>query len=243
MRAVITFHGVDDSGSVLSLAPDELRGLVRGIQASGHRIVPLTELLAGSEADRVALTFDDGFRSVREAALPILREAGATATLYLTTGWVGRDNGWPSQPDWAPRFPMLDWDDVSALHEAGWQIDGHTVDHPDLTGLGDAELASQLDEADDVIEQRLGRRPQTFAFPYGRRDPRVDAAARARYRHAMTTELASLDGRDVDALAATGVPRLDGYYLRSRRVAARFGTPGFRAWIRGRALLRGWRGQ
>ena len=44
MRAVITFHGVDASGSVLSLAPETLRGLIAGVRAAGHAIVPLREL-------------------------------------------------------------------------------------------------------------------------------------------------------------------------------------------------------
>jgi hypothetical protein len=73
VRAVITFHGVDASGSVLALAPTTLRGLIAGIRAASHEIVPLRELLASPAANRVAL-FDDGLASVAENALP-LREA------------------------------------------------------------------------------------------------------------------------------------------------------------------------
>ena len=59
--------------------------------------------------------------------VPILRELGATATLFLTTGFLGGDNGWPGQPDWAPRFPLLDWEQVEALHGAGWRKRGGNV--------------------------------------------------------------------------------------------------------------------
>ena len=67
MRAVLMFHSVDPSGSVLSIEPDALRSLVGAIQQSGHRIVPLRELLdSESSAPEIALTFDDGLRSLHQ---------------------------------------------------------------------------------------------------------------------------------------------------------------------------------
>ncbi len=236
MRAALTFHGIDPSGSVLSVAPDQLRGLLTAIRGSGHEIVSLNQLLEapGSPA-RVALTFDDGFRSVHDEALPILRDAGVTATLFLTTGFLGTDNGWPGQPSWAPRFPLLDWDQVEALHEAGWQIEAHTEHHADLRGLSNDALDEELGRADDAIEARLGRRPQSFAYPYGYLDPTVRGAAARRYRSAWTTELASLDGGTPDPLR---LPRLDAYYLREPRVHRRFGGAAFRGYLAARRLLR-----
>ncbi len=239
MRAALTFHGVDGTGSVLSVSPQALAGLVDAVRDAGHEIVALAELMEKPERpDRVALTFDDGFRSVHEAALPVLREAGAPATLFLTTGVLGGDNHWPGQPDWAPRFPMLDWDQVEALHAAGWAIEAHTAGHPDLRALSDDALESELRAADEAIEARLGRRPEAFAYPYGYHDARVRARASARYRWSFTTELAPLRGSD-DAAA---LPRLDAFYLQSPWTQARFDTRGFYLYLALRRFLRGVRG-
>ncbi len=237
MRAVITFHGVDASGSVLSLAPAALRGLLAGAREAGHAIVPRRELLASRAPDRIALCFDDGLASVAEEALPILREAGATATLFLTTGHVGGSNDWPGQPAWAPRFPMLSWEQVEALATAGWEIQSHTVRHLDLRALGDAALHAELAEANDAIERRLGRRPDQLAFPYGHYDARVLAIAREHHRHCFTTELASLEGR-ADEELARGVPRLDAYYLKPAWLQRRFGGAAFRGYLSARAFAR-----
>ena len=74
MRAILMFHSVEATGSVLSIAPEQLRSLVGAIRRSGHRIVPLRELLdSNTEPDQIALTFDDGMRSLHEHALPILQ--------------------------------------------------------------------------------------------------------------------------------------------------------------------------
>ncbi len=241
MRAVLAFHGVDDSGSVLSTAPAVFRRLVEGILASGHRVVSLAALLEDpADDDRVALTFDDGFASLAEAARPVLASLGVPATLFLTTGYVGRDNRWPSQPDWAPRFPLLDWAGVEALAASGWAIEAHTVSHPDLRTLPDSALDGELEGCAETLEQRLGRRPALFAYPYGYLDARVAERVSARFRFAVTTRMAALPARIADPVR---IPRLDAYYLRAPWLAARFGAASFRGWLALRAALRALRGQ
>lgn len=238
MRAVLTFHAVDTSDSVLSVAPQQLRSLVQGIRSSGHEIVSLRNLLDHPGNNRVALTFDDGFRSVHDAALPVLRDEGVTASLFLTTGYVGADNGWPTQPAWAPRHPMMDWNQVEALRAAGWDIQAHTANHPDLRALSDEAIRDEMEQADAAIEERLGYRPDQFAYPYGFDDERVRGLARDRYAWCLTTELTWLDGRGDDVLREDGVPRLDTFYVREGRWHRSFGGVTFRAWIGARAALR-----
>jgi peptidoglycan/xylan/chitin deacetylase (PgdA/CDA1 family) len=236
MRAILTFHGVDESGSVLSFAPSALRSLLARVRASGHEVVPLRALLADATPRRVALSFDDGLASVATEALPILREAGATATLFLTTGHVGGHNDWAGQPGWAPRFPMLGWDQVDALVAAGWEIQSHTVRHLDLRGLADAALEDELGGANDAIERRVGKRPDSLAFPYGHFDARVLAVARRHNPHCFTTELAPLGAAAGEP--ARGYPRLDAYYLQAEPVQRAFGSAPFRAYVGLRALAR-----
>ena len=263
MRAVLMLHSVDSSGSAISLTAAELRGLVRGILQSDHAIISLADLLAEPARDAVALTFDDGFASLAELAEPVLTEHGASATLFLTTGYVGRDNYWPSQPAGAPRLRMLDWDGVATLHSAGWDIEAHTKTHPDLRALAPDEMAEELEAPKLEIEQRLGRRARAFAYPYGLLDSRVVDAVGGHYACAVTTRMAALGGhlghpeRESDRLR---VPRIDTYYLRHPALQrlfvgsgpnaagggpggfGGFGSPAFRALIAFRAALRRWRG-
>lgn len=261
MRAVLMLHSIDASGSAISLTPGELRGLVSGVLRSGHAIVSLRDLLEGRERDAIALTFDDGVASLAEIAAPLLSEQGVAATLFLTTGYVGRDNQWPSQPASAPCFPMLSWDGVESLHAAGWPIEAHTKTHADLRTLSPDALAEELDAPKQEIAQRLGRQPRAFAYPYGLLDARVVQAVGERYACAVTTRMAALPSDSPDSRSATGehettnsshassdplrVPRLDAYYLRHpalQRLPGGFGGPPFRGLMALRGALRRWRG-
>lgn len=237
MRAVLMLHGIDESGSVLSVGAREFRSLLESIRASGHRLVPLTTLLEGHDSDAVALTFDDGFRSVGACAAPILRELAVPATLFLTTERVGRDNLWPGQPAGAPRFDMMDWATVSRLAREDWSIEAHSLHHPDLRLLDDATLERELSLPSDQIEERVGRRPRILAYPYGYFDARVATHARRHFRFAVTTVFRPLRPHE----DAVRIPRLDAYYLRAPAVHRHFGSPAFLAYLAARGAARRWR--
>lgn len=238
MRAIVTFHSIDDTGSVLSFPQRALAQFLEGLAASRISVCALEELLQTGAQRAVALVFDDGMQSVFRNALPVLKDFAVPAHLFLTVGAVGRDNRWPGQPAGVPRFEMLSWPQVEALHAAGIRIEGHTAKHPDLCALDDAAVVQECQTCDDVIERRLGRRPQYFAYPYGNHDRRVRAIARQRYAAAVTTELRPLRARDDPA----ALPRLDSYYLRPPWLRRRFLSPEAQAYLALRNALRRIRG-
>jgi peptidoglycan/xylan/chitin deacetylase (PgdA/CDA1 family) len=236
MRAVLTFHSLDESGAVLSFAPKAFARLVTNLLANGIPIVSYPELLTRQRG--VTITFDDGMRSVHGHALPVLREHGVPAHLFLTTGAVGGDNRWPSQPAAAAAFPMLDWDEVFACATGGVLIENHTQQHPDLRLLGTQAIADECAGADALIQARVGRRPRLFAYPYGQFDARVAAALAGRYEACFSTRMAYLDANPDPA----GVPRIDAYYLRKAWIQDRLMTPLGGTYLAGRSLIRRLRG-
>ncbi len=110
MKAIITFHSIDTSGSVLSYPPESFANLLDALGKSGIPVLKLDKLLATETDKGVTITFDDGMRSLVTSALPIIRDYDVPAHLYLTTAAVGKDNQWPGQPGKAPYFDMLSWD-------------------------------------------------------------------------------------------------------------------------------------
>ena len=237
MRAVLTFHSVDDSGSVLSFAPRLFASLIEGLAAAGVPVLTYPALLKSEHG--VALTFDDGMASVQRHALPVLAAHNMPAHLFLTTGVLGKNNHWPSQPVAAPHFDMLSWDQVEACAEKGILIEAHTEIHPDLRTLADGDIVDECRRADAAILRRLGRSPRLFAYPYGRSDPRVRKVVGGLYEACFSTKLAYMPRLPT----ANDVPRLDTWFLRDPRLHSRLFSPSTRAYIALRAGIRALRGK
>ncbi len=183
---VLCYHALShDWSSPLSVAPTVLRGHLVRLLDSGYEPVTFSRLVLNPPPHRaVAVTFDDGFRSVLDLALPVLRDLGAVATVFVPTDFPDRGAlAWPgvdpapgiTDPD---ELRSLDWPALGRLGAAGWEIASHTCSHPSLTGLPDAELERELVESRRRCGDSTGTECRAIAYPYGHVDDRVEAAAR-----------------------------------------------------------------
>jgi len=234
MRAILTFHSIDERDSVLSCSPRYLAVLLQALAERDIPVLDLATLLQPQTARGIALTFDDGMRSVLDNALPVLRDHDAPAHIFIATSAIGAAAGWPRDAAGIPAYDMLDWDGVSSLQAGGVMIEAHTHSHPDLRTLSGARMKEECDRADAEIEQRTGRRPCFFAYPFGYHNTAVREVARQRYVATVTTELRPLGMREDPA----ALPRLDSYYLRSDWRMRHLGSGRLRAWLALRNLLR-----
>lgn len=234
MRAILTYHSIDDSGSPVSLAAAAFRRHVDWLAAGAVRVASLDDLLAGPAAEpAVALTFDDAFANFADAA-PLLLERGWPVTLFVVTDHVGGTNAWGGRPaPGIPTLPLLDWGALGRLAEAGVTIGSHTRRHPRLPALGPAELEDELGDSAARIARELGTAPRWFAYPYGALSRRVVERAAAHYAGAVTTEHRPLGRRE----AAWRLPRLDAWYFRGPAALRGWGGPRLRSaiWARRQA--------
>lgn len=241
MRVILTYHSIDRSGSPISVPPEAFDRHVRWLATSGVRVVPLAELPA-TEGDAVALTFDDGFTSVAQEAAPRLADHGLPATVFVVSGHAGGTNAWDRPVAGArpavPEMPLLDWEQLGRLGDRGLTVAAHTRSHPRLSGLSAAAATDEILGGADEIERRLGIRPSTFAYPYGDVSATAADVARARFTCAVTTDMRALRPAEDPAR----LPRLDAWYFRNPARLEAWGSAGFHAHVRARALARRARG-
>lgn len=236
MRAILTYHSIDPSGSPISLDESAFARHVEFLASGAVRVVPLEDLagLPGT-GHAVALTFDDGFENFATAAWPRLAAAGLPATVFLVTDHAGRDNRWGGRAEAGiPSLPLMDWETAGRVAAEGARLGSHTRSHSSLPALDDEALADELVASRERIASETGADPAAFCYPYGDHDGRTAAAVRARYRLACTTELAVL-GEDADPHL---MPRLDAYYLSEPGRIESFGSSSFRRYVERRAWLR-----
>lgn len=236
MRAILTYHSLDPSGSPISVHPDAFRRHVEWLGSGAVRVCGIRELL-GSPEPGVAVTFDDAFVSFRDLAWPLLRERNLPVTVFVPTDHAGKTNRWPDESyAGIPELPLLDWDSLQAIAAEGVTLGAHTKSHRNLRTLSDEDLRDELEGGAERIEE-IARRPDVLAYPYGFADERVAAAAREVYAFACTDELRAIAPDDDRHL----LPRLDAYYFQRRKLLESWGTWRFRAYVGARALARRFR--
>ena len=230
---ILTFHALDAKSDAIAFSPEQFERGLEILHGRGYRSIALTDAVdmvrsgKGFPDDAFVLTFDDGYQSVYEQALPLLQRFGFTATVFVPVG----ANGCP------PRLEgreMLDANGIRALRSAGVDVGAHSVSHRDLTRLSDDQLETEVRDSKANLECVLGERVNTFCYPYGRHDQRVREAVRRHFQCACSDRLGLVtSGSDPFALK-----RVDAYYLRSRERLAWIAEPWFPWYLRLRALPR-----
>ena len=183
---VLCYHAVsEDWHASLAVEPAALETQVTRLLVNGYAGVTFTEAVREpASRRRVAVTFDDAFASVLELGKPILDRLGVPATVFAVTDFAdsGAPLEWDGIDDWKGgpfdhELRGLDWAQLRALADEGWEIGSHTCDHPHLPRCSDAELDRQMVASRAACERGMQRPCTSIAYPYGDMDGRVAAAA------------------------------------------------------------------
>lgn len=234
MRAILTYHSIDDSGSPISTPPSAFAEHVAWLRSGRVRVTSIHELMAlPPGTDAVAVTFDDGFCNFEEQAAPLLQ--GLPVTLFVVTDHAGGTNQWGGRPQpGIPTLPLLDWPALGRLHEAGVTLGAHSRTHPDLARLSPSALVDELSGCAERLRSRTGAACDVFAYPYGSRSPAVESAVSSRFAWACTTELRGLHADE----RRTALPRIDMYYFQQPGRLKAWAGARFRTYLAARRLLR-----
>jgi peptidoglycan/xylan/chitin deacetylase (PgdA/CDA1 family) len=101
---------------------------------------------------------------------------------------IGQSNVWDEANGYGKRN-LLSLAQIRELHRYGIQCGSHSLTHPFLTQLSNADLRREVVDSKHRLEDLLGSEVSCFAYPYGDVDARVRrAVAEAGYKIGMTTE-------------------------------------------------------
>ena len=157
-------------------------------------VLSMSEALSALRGERpippraVVLTFDDGYRSFFTDAVPLLREYGFPAIVYVLAARAGDAADWYAV-DGQPTPPLMQWSEVRQLPALGIEVGSHGLQHTRLAGLGAGILRAELAGSRKLIEDQLGLAVPHFCYPFGSVDQAaIDACAAAGYSTAVTCQ-------------------------------------------------------
>ncbi len=149
----------------LTVRPEDFAAQMAYLYDHGYVTVSLYDLVDALAVGRplpakaVVITFDDGYRTLMDFAVPTMQQYGYTGTVFVLTQLMDED------------FPQyLTWEQAESLYAQGWKVEPHTKTHEQLAGRGwDFQLYQMLGSL-QTVEAHIGRAPRFFAYPSGKYD-------------------------------------------------------------------------
>jgi peptidoglycan/xylan/chitin deacetylase (PgdA/CDA1 family) len=171
---ILCYHNIGpQTRGRLLMSASTFEEQMRYLKREGYHVITLRQFLEFTALKRqlprktVVLTFDDGWKSFKEYAYPILKELGFPATLFIYTDFIGARIA-------------LSWAELKELAQEGFDIEAHSRTHEDMrrkpTESDDdynRRMQSELVQPLGVLQQRVGQPARILAYPYGSHDEEV----------------------------------------------------------------------
>ncbi|WP_269523128.1 polysaccharide deacetylase family protein [Coraliomargarita parva] len=139
-----------------------------------------------NKAAAVSLTFDDGILDQYTIARPLLNEHQMPATFFVVTNAANTALERRSDPSLAQK---MSWEQIAQLSDEGHEIGNHSLSHKiKLVGQNEAVLNTEVTEAAAMIEEQVGIRPVSFAFPWNAYDEQSLGYVMASHLNARTQQ-------------------------------------------------------
>ncbi|HIJ79290.1 MAG: polysaccharide deacetylase family protein [Desulfobulbaceae bacterium] len=197
----IYHHFGDNRYPSTNVGMDEFGKQMQFLADNGYTVIPLTSLVSLLKdqkklpAKAAVITIDDGYQSIYTKAWPVLKSFGYPFTVFLYVEGVER------------RFKnYLNWEQIKEMQEEGVDFQDHSYSHHRMAdwpqGLTENEyrqwIRADLVSSVNVLRERLGKRPQYFAIPYGEYNSIVMEEAKAIGYEAIFTQDPGTVSSDTD---------------------------------------------
>lgn len=163
---ILLYHHVegDVSYSRYNVSIPDFQTQMQTLYDWGYTAIPISSLLEvlihGGELPEkpIVITFDDGNRNIYENAFPIMQEYGYPGVFYIVANRLHSGTNIAQVPE------------LKEMVAAGWEIGSHSYTHTDLT-LDHSIVQYEIQQSKLDIEDALGIKVLTFAYPFGTIDP------------------------------------------------------------------------
>ncbi len=170
---ILMYHSVTDTLEPhrnayykINISPNLFAEQIKFLVHNNYKIISLQHLEeyrspSGTTGEKVVvLTFDDGYENWYTHAFPILREYHATATMFVTTDFIGYQN------KVVDGNIFLNWSQIREMQAAGITFGSHTASHPQLSEIPYPQVEHELRESKQILEKNLQCPITTFAYPF-----------------------------------------------------------------------------
>ncbi|MGS0674045.1 polysaccharide deacetylase family protein [Shewanella sp. 30m-9] len=176
---ILQYHHVSDSTpAITSVTPAQFKEQMQYLAENNFNVVPLSTVVESIKAKKtlpaktIAITFDDGYRSIANTAHPILKQYKFPYTLFVSVEPILKEYG-----------EMMSWQQLITLSNEGAEIANHSWGHEHLirkeAGESDAQWLARIEanilRTEKEIAKATGQNLKMLAYPYGEYNQQIEA--------------------------------------------------------------------
>ena len=183
---VLAYHKISPQKEfgLTTIHPYIFEKQLQRIYKSGFTPLTFMDMLANPELpDKpVIITFDDGYESIYKYALPILKNYGFKAVIYVLSDYIGMINTWEAFKI-QRHSRHLNVEQIQKLVVSGFEIGSHGKSHKYLPVLNNDQLLDELAESKTKISNITGGEIISFCYPYGVSNRQIEENIKKRGYH------------------------------------------------------------
>ena len=180
------YHSImDNHDKSVSINSFELQ--MKLMRKMGYQTINFSDLNKNITKKKFIITFDDGYENLITNVFPILKKLEFSATCFVVTNMLNKYNVWDENRSDYKKMKLMNIDQIYEWVSNGFEIGSHTKDHLDLTSLDLNKKKEQIIDSKNFINQGLGIKITSFAYPFGSFDDETIKIVQENYKYAVTT--------------------------------------------------------
>jgi peptidoglycan/xylan/chitin deacetylase (PgdA/CDA1 family) len=189
MVSALMYHDINRLPSIAKRSWNEIdidtfKKQIFTIQKNNFRGISISQInkmiideYAKNDERYVCITFDDGYKSFINYAVPILQAYEYNATVFVIVSRIGKDG-------------YLSWKDIIELNHMGFDVQSHALSHYPLELLPTSKIKEELYESKNRLQDKIKKEIQFISFPQGSyNDEVLEIAEECGYVGCMTSDV------------------------------------------------------
>ncbi|AFL81736.1 putative xylanase/chitin deacetylase [Aequorivita sublithincola DSM 14238] len=164
---ILMYHHITtEKGKGLTISVENLEKQFKHLAENGYKTFHLKEVFEMKELPKgknIVITFDDGYVSQKDLALPLLKKYKLKATFFVPLDFLGKTDSWNTSS-----LEIMTLEQLKSLDSKIVELGFHSFYHEKYTELSNAEIEADTRRCVEFVFENKLNFSAALAYPYGK---------------------------------------------------------------------------
>ncbi|MDN3725017.1 polysaccharide deacetylase family protein [Aequorivita sp. SDUM287046] len=164
---ILMYHHITEhAGKGLTISVEKLEKQFKYLAESGYKTFHFKELLQLKELPKgknIVITFDDGYVSQLNLAMPLLKKYKLKATFFVPLNFLGKTDSWNTTS-----LEIMRIEQLKSLDPQLFELGFHSYYHKKYTELSNAEIEADTRRCMEFVSEMELNFAPVLAYPFGK---------------------------------------------------------------------------